>query len=68
MLIANDRSARNETNRYMDRILRSTSAGGYIVKKRYFQTLLANFKESVEIMEHELDAHIEKCKKEHTRN
>ena len=38
----------------------STTTIGYIIRKHYYETLLGNFKESLDIMEEELKSHIKK--------
>jgi hypothetical protein len=40
---------------------RATTASGYIVERHYYPFLLDNFKNSVMIMEQELQQHTENC-------
>lgn len=46
---------------FLNRVKRCTGAAAYIVRRSYYKTLLANFKESVKLMENELGNHINKC-------
>ncbi len=41
-----------------------TTTSGYIVKRHYYETLLNNFKESVEVMKNELKQHIQNCEQQ----
>ncbi len=49
---------------FLSKIISATTTSGYIVRKHYYATLLANFKEAVSIMEGEVEKHIAKCIKE----
>lgn len=46
---------------FLEKVKRCTVAAGYIIRKHYYQTLLDNFEESVNLMEKELLMHINKC-------
>jgi len=54
------------TYSFLDKVITSTCAHAYIVRKHYYQTLLKNFQTSVWAMTNELREHMNKCKIENT--
>lgn len=60
MMMCNVKNENKQPTQYpfLNKLKRCTGAMAYIVKKHYYETLLANFKESVEIMTKQLQTHI----------
>jgi hypothetical protein len=52
------------THPYLSKVLSSTCAHGYLVRRHYYPTLLENFRTAVTKMTTELQTHTEICKKE----
>ena len=50
---------------FLNKIIKCSTASGYIVRQHYYKTLLENFKMSVMQMKKELELHINNCNKNH---
>jgi hypothetical protein len=46
---------------FLKKVITCTTTSGYMVRRHYYETLLNNFKESVEVVKNELKQHIQKC-------
>lgn len=62
MLVALRKNIEKSDHGFLVKVVGCTGAAAYIVRKHYYQTLLQNFEESVELVKKELEVHINKCK------
>lgn len=46
---------------FLKRVIKGTTASGYIVRKHYYKTLLNNFRQAIVEMKNELLVHIDNC-------
>jgi glycosyl transferase family 25 len=52
---------------FLKKVITCTTTSGYMVRRHYYETLLNNFKESVEVMKNELKQHINKHGQQKTK-